>query len=378
MARGPLVRIVEASLGPDAQVRLVVSGVSEIGKLKSAWSSSGASLELVDDRIHAVSTVEALARAAGRALDREEARALDASLREAVAMWGGPAPAITARGRLLPLDARPLVMGVVNVTPDSFSDGGRYPHNHPQSSIDHARRLLEQGADLLDIGGESTRPGAPEVETEEELARVLPVIEGLVSRGALISIDTRKAVVAEAALRAGAVIVNDTSGAADPALLDVTARAGAAYVLMHSRGTPFDMQRQTEYGDVVAEVYEFLADRLDRCVAAGIRRDRILVDPGIGFAKTVEHNLALLGALRQLRGLARPVLVGASRKSFLGKPLGGGGPDQRLPGSLAVAALATASGAAVIRVHDVAETVQAIRAAYAVRTGSTEWPSNGR
>jgi dihydropteroate synthase len=242
-------------------------------------------------------------------------------------------------------------MGVVNVTPDSFSDGGLlYPESHPETAIAHGRRLLSEGADVLDVGGESTRPGAAPIDVEEELRRVTPVIEGLVEAGAICSIDTRKPEVARAALDAGAVIVNDVSGAADPRVLDVTAAAGAGYVLMHSRGTPEDMQQLATYEDVVAEVYEFLADGLERCLDAGIALDGVMVDPGLGFAKTPEHNLALLRALRQFRGLGRPVLVGASRKSFLGEPLGGGGPSDRLEGSLACATSAVLAGAAGLRV----------------------------
>lgn len=372
----PLVRVIDAHLGPEAQVRLVVTGVSKPDKLRSAWSSAGASLERVGDRLRATTTVQALVRAAGRSLDAEEARALDRTVHEAVAAWLGVAPHWEVRGGRLATTTRPLVMGIVNVTPDSFADGGRrYPDNHPDASIAHGRALLAGGADLLDVGGESTRPGAAEVGEDEEMARVLPVVEGLARAGAIVSIDTRKAAVAAAAIKAGARIVNDVSGAASDDLLDVASRAGAGYVLMHTRGTPADMQEHADYQDVVAEVFEFLAAGLERCTAAGIARERTVVDVGIGFAKTLTHNLDLLRGLRQFRSLGRPVLLGASRKSFLGEPLGGGDVGERLPGSLAVAALAAGpGGAAVLRVHDAGPTVAAARAARAVTTGQTDWP----
>lgn len=271
--------------------------------------------------------------------------------------------------RGLPERARCLVMGVVNVTPDSFSDGGvLYPDGHPQTAIAHGLRLLEEGADVLDVGGESTRPGATPVPVEEELRRVVPVIEALADAGAVVSVDTSKPEVARAGVAAGAVIVNDVSGGADPELLAAVAETGAAYVLMHTRGTPAEMAGLAHYEDVVAEVYEFLAEGLARCQAAGIDLARVAVDPGLGFAKTADHNLALLRALPQLRGLGRPVLVGASRKSFLGRLLDGAGPDDRLEGSLACAAAGVLGGASLLRVHEVRATVRVARVAHAIAT----------
>lgn len=372
MAATPLVRIVDASLGPDSQVKLVVSRVSKPDRLRSAWSSSGATLERIGDRIHATTTVEALARAAGRSLDREEASALDRTLRESIAAWTGAPPPLRARGRHLPTDRRPLVMGIVNITPDSFADGGLYPDGHPGRAIDHARALVAAGADVVDVGGESTRPGAEDVAAEEELARVVPVIRALVSDGVCVSIDTRKPEVAEVALREGVAIVNDVGAASRPELIAQAARAGAVYILMHARGTPADMQEHTDYDDVVAEVHEFLVDGLATCAAAGLAREQVVLDPGIGFAKTAEQSLALLRALPQLRGLGRPVLIGASRKSFLAVT-GAEDVADRLPGSLVVAGMAVADGAAFLRVHDVAETVLAARTARAVATGRTDW-----
>jgi dihydropteroate synthase len=366
-----VIRIEEAGLGPGAQVRLVLSGVDGLADLHRPWASSGAAIERQDDRLRATTTVEALARAAGRTLPADSARELDEVLRAAVSAWLGPTPPVELPGGLrLPCDERPLLMGVVNVTPDSFSDGGLlYPAEHPARAIAHGKRLVAEGADLIDVGGESARPGAEPVEVAEELDRVLPVVEGLAGLGVPISIDTTKARVADAAVAAGAVVVNDVSGAQHDDLLDVAARHGTGYVLMHTRGTPQDMQERTDYDDVVAEVFEVLAAGLRRCVAAGIERERVLVDPGIGFAKTAAQNLELLRALPQLRSLGRPVVVGASRKSFLGRVLATDDPERRLEGSLACAALAAHAGAGVIRVHDVAESRRAVLTAHAITTG---------
>jgi dihydropteroate synthase len=371
----PIVRVEEASLGGDAQVRLVVSRVSDLGRLRSAWASSGAALERIGGRLYATTTVDALARAAGRALDAREAAALDRILREVITAWTGPAPPVACAGTRLEAGVRPIIIGILNVTPDSFSDGGLlYPEAHPQTAIAHGQMLRAHGADIIDVGGESTRPGAQPTDQHEELHRVLPVIKGLAQLGALCSIDTRKPEVARAALKAGAVIVNDVSGGADPRLLEVVAAANAGYVLMHTRGTPEEMQRLATYEDVVAETYEFLADGITRCTQAGISPHGILVDPGLGFAKTAEHNLALLRGLRQFRGLGRPVLIGASRKSFLGSPLGGGGPQDRLEGSLACATAAVLAGSSALRVHDVEATVRVARVARALATGHLDWP----
>lgn len=371
---GPLVRVEEAGLGAHAQVRLVVSRVSDPARLRSTWVSSGATLEsLPEGRVRATTTVEALARAAGRSLPAAEATALETSLRTAVDAWAEPAPAVPLPdGGRLPTDARPLVMGVANLTPDSFSDGGvLYQEEvHPEPALAGVKRLVAEGADILDIGGESTRPGAEPVSEDTELARVRPLLDGLSDLDTVVSIDTTKPAVARAAVDAGAGIVNDVSGAADPELLALVGQRRAAYVLMHVRGGPQDMQSRAVYDDLIGEVYEFLADGLERCVAAGIPRERILVDPGIGFAKTGEHNLALLRALRQFRGLGRPVVLGASRKRFLGELLDGAGVDERLEGSLACAAAGVLAGASVLRVHDVAPTVRLTRVAHAIAGGS--------
>ena len=376
MTATPVIRVEQAGLGAEAQVRLVVSGDLDLDRLRSVWSSSGATVANVGGRLHATTTVQALARAAGRAFGAEQARHFESVLLEAIAAWEGPPPGVPAATGLLLTDARPLVMGIVNVTPDSFAEQvPLYPDDHPGAAITFGERLAAEGADILDVGGESTRPGADPVSADEELARVLPVVTALAGSGFTVSIDTSKAEVAAAALDAGAAIVNDVSGARNPDLLRVAGEAGAAYVLMHSRGTPQDMATLTDYTDVVAEVYEYLAAALERCVEAGIATDRIIVDPGLGFAKNARQNLQLLRGLRQLKSLGRPVLVGASRKSFLGALLDDADTDDRLEGSLACVAEAVAQGAAIVRVHDVAASVRVARVARAIATASLDWPA---
>jgi dihydropteroate synthase len=248
-------------------------------------------------------------------------------------------------------------MGIVNVTPDSFSDGGRFLD--PDRAIEHGRRLVDEGAELLDIGGESTRPGARAVSAEEELERVTPVLAGLEDVDAALSIDTSKAAVAEAALDAGAEIVNDVTALRhDPAVAGVCAERGSTVVLMHMQGTPRTMQENPTYDDVVDDVKAFLAERVRFATAEGIAEDRIWLDPGIGFGKTVDHNLSLLRRFGELRELGRPLVVGTSRKRFLGA-LTGRDVDDRLGGTIASNVLALRAGADVLRVHDVAEIKQA-------------------
>jgi dihydropteroate synthase len=259
-----------------------------------------------------------------------------------------------------------LLMGIVNVTPDSFSDGGRYFST--DAAVRHGLELAAEGADILDIGGESTRPGAAPVSEAEERRRVLPVIERLAREVAVpLSIDTQKAAVARDALAAGATIVNDIAANRDDnELWPVVAATGAGYVCMHMRGTPATMQDAPRYTAVVPEIHAFFADRLARLAAAGVRPEQVALDPGIGFGKTLEHNLELLAHLASFRSLMRPMLLGASRKSFLGALLGVE-TGARLPGSLACAAWATQAGVAVIRTHDVAATRQTVRLIEALR-----------
>jgi dihydropteroate synthase len=258
------------------------------------------------------------------------------------------------------------VMGVVNVTPDSFSDGGRYLD--PDAAVAHGLKLARDGAAVIDVGGESTRPGANPVPPDEELRRVVPVIEGLAAAapGLTISIDTTKRAVARAALDAGAHIVNDVSALRfDPGLAELVAERGAGCCLMHMLGEPRTMQHEPHYEDVVFEVKAFLAERLADAAAHGIAEDRVWLDPGIGFGKTVEHNLELLRRLDEIAAIGRPVMVGTSRKSFLGKLAGGRAEGERLPGTIATNVLALERGATVFRVHDVAEVVDALTVAAA-------------
>jgi dihydropteroate synthase len=258
-----------------------------------------------------------------------------------------------------------LVMGVVNVTPDSFSDGGQYLD--PAAAVAHAVQLVEEGADIIDVGGESTRPGAIPVPEADELRRVMPVIEELVGRVRVpVSIDTMKAGVARRALQAGVSMVNDVAAnRKDRAMWELVAQTGAGYICMHMRGTPETMQLRPAYADVVSEVGEFFRDRLAQLEGSKVSREQIILDPGIGFGKTIEHNMLLLAGLRCFGRFDRPVLVGVSRKSFLTQTPGIG-PAARLPAGLACACLAVEAGAQMIRTHDVAATVQAIRTAEAI------------
>jgi dihydropteroate synthase len=254
-------------------------------------------------------------------------------------------------------------MGVVNVTPDSFSDGGQYLD--PGAAIRHGEELVRDGAVILDVGGESTRPGAVEVDEAEELRRVEPVVRALAG-DATVSIDTSKLAVAEAALDAGASIVNDvTAFQRDPGMAGLCAERGAGVVLMHMPGNPRTMQDDPRYDDVVDEVKAFLAARMEFAIGEGVAEERIWLDPGIGFGKTLEHNLELLRRLGELRELGRPLVIGTSRKSFIGK-VDGSDVDGRIGGSIASSVLAAAEGADVLRVHDVAETSQALAVASAV------------
>lgn len=262
--------------------------------------------------------------------------------------------------------SRPLVMGILNLTPDSFSDGGELPH--VEAALQRAARMVEEGAHILDVGGESTRPGALPVSPDEEIRRVVPVVKALCRAFSLpVSVDTRKASVAQAAFDAGAEIVNDVSGFTfDPELPRAAAEAGAGVVLMHMRGTPADMGTHTGYGDVVAEVRQELQGAVERALEAGVSPEAIVVDPGLGFAKTHEQSLTLLGTLDGLTELGFPVLVGPSRKRFLGELLGVP-PQERAVGTAAACLMAYLGGARIFRVHDVLPTVEALRVGMAVR-----------
>lgn len=270
---------------------------------------------------------------------------------------------LTFGSRVLDL-ARPQVMGILNVTPDSFSDGGRFTGR--DAALRHAAQMVAAGATFIDVGGESTRPGARQVSPTEELERVAPVVEAIArDLDVVISVDTSTPAVMREVARLGAGLINDVRSLQRDGALDAAAATGLPVCLMHMLGEPADMQDDPRYENVTAEVRQFLAVRMDACEAAGIDRERIILDPGFGFAKTVEHNLSLFKNLQQLEALGRPLLVGVSRKSMIGKVLGRE-VDGRLYGSLALAALAVAKGASIIRVHDVAETVDVVRMIAAV------------
>jgi dihydropteroate synthase len=261
-------------------------------------------------------------------------------------------------------------MGVLNVTPDSFSDGGRYLD--PHAALAHALEMVEEGADLIDIGAESSRPGAEPVSETEELRRLIPVVREVCRRVSVpVSVDTTKAAVAAAAIEAGAAMVNDISaGQADPAMMPVVAEAGAAVVLMHMQGTPQTMQQAPRYGSVVEEVRDFLGSRMQAAVQAGIAADQILLDPGIGFGKNLGHNLTLLDRLDSFQSLGRPILVGVSRKAFIGAVLGRRA-DDRLMGTAAAVAASLLRGAKVVRVHDVRAMQDVVRMIHAIQNSAT-------
>ncbi len=265
-------------------------------------------------------------------------------------------------------DDRPLIMGVLNVTPDSFSDGGQFDAH--DRAIAHAKQMIADGVDIIDIGGESTRPGAPPLPIEEELRRVLPVLDALRDCGKPLSIDTRRPAVMREVLAAGADMINDISGFRDPDSLAAVSDSQCALCIMHMQGDPQSMQLSPHYDDVLAEVRDYLLDRVNAAVAAGIGRGRVCIDPGYGFGKTVEHNLTLLSHQSELqRSLAVPLLAGLSRKSTIGV-VTGRSVEQRLAGSLAAAVVAAERGARIIRVHDVAESVDALKVWQAARTGA--------
>ncbi len=304
-----------------------------------------------DDRIERCALpVTALAGWAGG-----RGEALEAALEQRLAAVTGPSP----RPRGLP-DRRPLIMGVVNVTPDSFSDGGCCLE--PAAAIAHGQRLHAEGADIVDVGGESTRPGAAPVPAADEIGRILPVVEALAASGILVSVDSRKAEVMRAAVAAGARMINDVTALRyDPDSLEVAGASGCPVVLMHSQGEPATMQRRPTYVAAALDVYDHLEQRILAWVAAGFDRERLLIDPGIGFGKTVAHNVEVLSRLGLYLGLGTPVLLGVSRKSFIARLAGEAPAAARLPGSLAAALAAVAQGGAVVRVHDVAATRQCLQ-----------------
>jgi dihydropteroate synthase len=319
---------------------------------------AGAALPLAGSRAAflAVQVIEGEPGAAKRS--HSSARDLkasgDAAIQALIERIGAPRPALGP----ITFD-RTRLMGIVNVTPDSFSDGGDFLD--VERAAQHAQRMVAEGAELVDIGGESTRPGSMEVPLDEERRRILPVLDRLEDLKAAISVDTRKAAMMRDAIEVGADLINDVSALSyDPESLGVAALLGCPVVLMHSRGDPRTMQDNPYYDDVLLEVYDYLEGRIAAAVAAGIQRGMLIVDPGIGFGKTLDHNLALLGGLALFHGLGVPILLGASRKRIIGSITGKRDPKERLPGSLAVALAGAAQGVQILRVHDVDETRQAL------------------
>lgn len=272
------------------------------------------------------------------------------------------------RTRSFGFKGRAVIMGILNVTPDSFSDGGEF--TKADRAVERALEMASEGADIIDLGGESTRPGAESVSAQEETERILPVVEALVKTGLAVSIDTTKAAVARAALEAGAELVNDVSALADAGMAEVVAEYKAGIVLMHRRGGPRDMQSDTTYSDIMAEVYGYLAEKIECAVHAGIERERIVIDPGFGFGKSVGGNLELLKRLREFQSLGRPLLIGTSRKSFIGKVLDKS-IDQRLTGTIATQVAALMSGAGILRVHDVRQACEAAVMVAAIKQGES-------
>ena len=262
--------------------------------------------------------------------------------------------------------SRPKVMGILNITPDSFSDGGDFIS--PDSAILHAEQMLLEGADIIDIGGESTRPGAVAVSEQEELDRVVPIIEAIKQRlSVVVSIDTNKPVVMQEAVKAGAGLINDVMALQAPDAIETASKLNVPVCLMHMQGEPRTMQQNPEYADVVADIMAFFQQRIDECIAGGILKQRLLLDPGFGFGKTLEHNLSLLKRLGEFQYFGQPLLIGISRKSMIGAILHDAPVDERLYGSLAAAVLAAEKGAAILRVHDVRATVDVLKVVDAVR-----------
>ncbi len=334
----------------------------------SPQAEDGEAVRLAGGMVYA-SRFALVRREGGRIVARERyglrdlERALPGLPDEARAQWDNLRrvhPPLAFGARTVRLD-QPQVMGILNVTPDSFSDGGEFM-DRPDVAQGHAAAMLEAGAAIVDIGGESTRPGAPAVWEGDELKRVIPIVERVAAMGAAISIDTRRPVVMEAAIAAGAHLFNDVSALRhDPRSLEFAARSGAPVVLMHAPGEGDDLHAGGSYADVVLDVFDWLAARRDAALEAGVAREKIILDPGIGFGKTLAENLALMNALPLFHALGQPLLVGASRKRMIGALSNEAPADRRLGGSLALALKALDAGAQILRVHDVAQTVQAVR-----------------
>lgn len=370
--RRPTIRVADATLAATGgPAQLVLANMPRMAEIANAVAAARGISSVQDDRTVVTAVPVTLIDAAGRVGGAALADLMRGLVEPAVAAWLQTPPDVWTPAGVLPTEQRPVVAAILNVTPDSFSDGGvRFgADDHPQRAVRAGRVMVEEGADLVDVGGESTRPGAQPVGVAEELRRVVPVIEALAADGIAVSVDTVKASVARAAVEAGACLVNDVSaGTMDPDMLPTIADLGVPCVLTHMQGEPRTMQDEPTYGDVVGDVFDALEERIAAAVEAGVVRERIVIDPGIGFGKRLEHNLALLRRLRELTSLGRPIMVGTSRKSFLGQLTSGAGADDRLEGSLATAVLAVANGARLVRAHDIKQTVRALTVTHAVTT----------
>ncbi|MEE9489112.1 MAG: dihydropteroate synthase [Thermoplasmata archaeon] len=355
-----------------ALIRLEGVGVKEAHILKQEMLSAGGeaavakgavALTRKETDVLLMGTVKQLERATRKlSMQPFECPRIAEEIEETLENYSKGALTLKAGGRQLRID-RPLVMGVINVTPDSFSDGGEFLD--AEVAIAHAKKLVKEGADILDIGGESSRPGSDTLPAKEELERIVPVLEGIIDDvNVLISVDTCKPRVARKVLDMGVHIINDITGLTSAELAGVVARHEAGIVIMHMQGTPKTMQKSPRYDDVVADILRFLRERVKRAEKKGIRRESIIIDPGIGFGKTAEHNLEIISRLKEFKSLGLPVLVGASRKSFIGKVLDKD-VDGRLSGGLAMLSMSIQNGASIVRAHDVRESADAARMTWA-------------
>lgn len=355
-----------------ALIRLEGVGVKEAHILKQEMLSAGGeaavakgavALTRKETDVLLMGTVKQLERATRKlSMQPFKCPRIAEEIEETLENYSKGALTLKAGGRQLRID-RPLVMGVINVTPDSFSDGGEFLD--PEVAIAHAKKLVKEGADILDIGGESSRPGSDTLPAKEELERIVPVLEGIIDDvKVLISVDTCKPRVARKVLDMGVHIINDITGLTSAELAGVVARHEAGIVIMHMQGTPKTMQKSPRYGDVVADILRFLRERVKRAEKEGICRESIIIDPGIGFGKTAEHNLEIISRLKEFKSLGLPVLVGASRKSFIGKVLDKD-VDGRLSGGLAMLSMSIQNGASIVRTHDVRESADAARMTWA-------------
>lgn len=360
-------RVRDATLvGAGQPVHVVLSGLDDHVKVAAGVRAAGGTATAQDGRLDVVARPSQLVDAAGRAGGAALAEPLRAALEDAIEAWGGVVPDVPTPAGVLRTSQRPVVMGIVNVTPDSFSDGGRF--DSLDAALARARKITQAGAHLIDIGGESTRPGATPVSAEDEIERVVPVIEAITAELDIpVSIDTMKPEVMRAAVAAGAAMINDVNALRAPGAVETAAELKVPVCLMHMQGEPRTMQQSPEYEDLVEDLLGFFRERIDACEQAGICRQNLILDPGFGFGKSLQHNLTLLAELHRFTELGLPILAGISRKSMLGRITGRENPEDRVAASLTAAVLATERGATILRVHDVTATVDAVKVVEAVR-----------